>query len=175
MMNVIRKARKKSPMGLFEKEVTQIRVYPWDLDIFNELNNGRALTLYDMGRFSLSARTGLDKILMREKLGLTVAGSFIRYRRRIQAFQKIDISAQCIGIDDKFFYMLQNMHRNGEAVGQVLIRAGLTRNGLMSPKLLIDLMDVDIKDVPKLPQWAQNIANADNERPWPPKDDENEK
>ncbi|NHX27094.1 thioeseterase, partial [Escherichia coli] len=27
--------------------------WPWDLDIWNELNNGRTLTLFDLGRLPL--------------------------------------------------------------------------------------------------------------------------
>ena len=170
MINAIRKAKKQSRISLFEKQTVSIRVYPWDLDIFNELNNGRALTLYDLGRFSLSVRSGLDKVLKHQKLGLTVAGSFVRYRSRVRAWQKIDITAQCVGVDDKFFYMLQNMYRNGEPVGQVLLRAALTRKKIVPPQELIDLLQISASDVPKLPQWVKDLATADSGRPWPPEE-----
>ena len=35
--------------------------WPWDLDPWIELNNGRTLTLYDLGRLPLSQRTGLKR------------------------------------------------------------------------------------------------------------------
>ena len=31
---------------------------PWDIDMFFEMNNGRILTLYDLGRFDLAIRGG---------------------------------------------------------------------------------------------------------------------
>ena len=41
--------------------------WPWDLDAFGELNNGRALTLYDLGRLGLAQRTGLISTLRRNR------------------------------------------------------------------------------------------------------------
>ena len=61
-------------------------VRPWDMDFFFELNNGRQLTLYDLGRFDLAVRTGLSKTLKEKKWGLVVAGSTVRYRKRIRMF-----------------------------------------------------------------------------------------
>ncbi len=38
---------------------------PWDLDLWRELNNGRTLTLYDLGRIPLAKRIGLIPALRR--------------------------------------------------------------------------------------------------------------
>ena len=43
--------RKASPLGVGEIHESLHYCLPWDLDLWMELNNGRALTLYDMGRF----------------------------------------------------------------------------------------------------------------------------
>lgn len=169
----IRRARKQKPIGLFDQQRVTVRIYPWDLDIFRELNNGRALTLYDIARISLSVRSGLDKILRQNKWGITVAGSFVRYRKRVTLWQKIEITAQCIGIDDRFYYMLQNMYRNGEPVGQALYRAAVTQNGLVKPYLLAQAAGIELADVPILPAWVQTISLADMERPWPPEENSN--
>ena len=44
---------------------------PWDLDVWMELNNGRALSLYDMGRIPMAKRSGLISALKRRKWGLS--------------------------------------------------------------------------------------------------------
>ena len=59
--------------------------WPWDLDLWLELNNGRTLTLFDLGRMPLARRTGLEAALRAHGWGLTVAGVSVRYRRRIRA------------------------------------------------------------------------------------------
>lgn len=46
-----------------------------DIDNFLELNNGRVLTLFDLGRTDFAIRTGLGKQLIYHKWGLVVAGS----------------------------------------------------------------------------------------------------
>ena len=48
---------------------------PWDIDPWRELNNGRTLTLFDLGRIPLARRTGLIAAL-----GATAGGSPSRGR-----------------------------------------------------------------------------------------------
>ena len=42
--------RKPDGLGLFDMHVSRHICWPWDLDMWMELNNGRTLTLYDLGR-----------------------------------------------------------------------------------------------------------------------------
>ena len=55
----LRLGRRLPPIGLQYWHVSEHVFWPWDLYPFIELNNGRALTLYDLGRFPLAIRTGL--------------------------------------------------------------------------------------------------------------------
>ncbi len=47
------KARFAEKISIFDVCETRFRCRPWDLDMFMEVNNGRLLTLYDLGRFAL--------------------------------------------------------------------------------------------------------------------------
>ncbi|MGR5457377.1 acyl-CoA thioesterase, partial [Vibrio alfacsensis] len=78
-------------------------------DLFLELNNGRILTLYDIGRTALSVKCGLMSTLKKKRWGLVVAGSSVRYRKRIHMFDKITMKTQCVATDDKWFYLEQSM------------------------------------------------------------------
>ena len=69
---------------------------PWDIDLWRELNNGRTLTLYDLGRIPLAGRVGLIKVLRRERWGLTMAGASVRYRRRIRVFDRIEMRSRLV-------------------------------------------------------------------------------
>ena len=55
--------RNASPIKFGEFHVSHHVCWPWDLDLWLELNNGRALTLYDLGRLVLAKRTGLLSLL----------------------------------------------------------------------------------------------------------------
>lgn len=142
--------------------------WPWDLDPWVELNNGRTLTLYDLGRIPLAQRTGLFDVLRRKRWGITVAGSSVRYRRRIRAFERFEMRSRCVGWDGRFLYMDQSMWRAGECTSQVLIRSAFTGpNGIVPPAEVLAAMGQP-QESPDLPGWIRAWIDADAERPWPP-------
>ena len=96
------RARKAPRMGLFDTHISHHLCMPWDLDMWNELNNGRTLTLYDLGRIPMAERMGLLEVLKRERWGLTVAGSVVRYRRRVRGFDRVEMQTRLIGWDRRF-------------------------------------------------------------------------
>ena len=53
--------------------------WPWDLDPWIELNNGRTLTLFDLGRIPMAQRSGLIPILR-------VLSAFVMSRAPIRPF-----------------------------------------------------------------------------------------
>ncbi len=108
---------------------TTFRCMPWDIDMFLEMNNGRILTLYDLGRFDLSIRIGLAKVLRKKRWGLVVAGGSVRYRRRVKMFDKVSMRTQVVGFDDRWIYVAQSMWVSGQPSSSVLLRTGITGNG----------------------------------------------
>ncbi len=82
---------------------------PWDIDMFLEMNNGRVLTIYDLGRFTIAIQTGLAKVLKSNRWGLVVAGCFVRYRKRIRMFDKVNIRTQVVAKEGRWFYIEQSM------------------------------------------------------------------
>lgn len=164
--------RNDPPMGLHDEHVSKHLCLPWDLDIWWELNNGRTLTFYDLGRVPMGEKTGLHKALKRRKWGLTVAGSSVRYRKRIVAFELITIRSRIAGWDGKFFYTEQSMwKKNGDCAGHVLIRSAVTSaKGIVSPTELLAEMGHD-EASPKLADWVTAWIDADAQRPWPPMSD----
>ena len=142
--------------------------WPWDLDPWIELNNGRTLTLFDLGRIPLASRTGLIPILRARGWGITVAGNSTRYRRRIRAFQRFTMMSRTVGWDHRFVYMEQSMWRGTECCNQVLIRSAVTSaNGIVPPAEVMAEMGHS-PDSPPLPDWITAWIAADAVRPWPP-------
>jgi acyl-CoA thioesterase FadM len=135
-----------------------------------EVNNGRHLTLFDLGRFDLGARTGLLRILKERRWGLVVAGSTIRYRKRLSPFQRYQQHTHLVARDDRWFYFVQTTVRKGEACSSALIRTGVTSGGrVIASQEVADALGYSDWN-PPLPEWVKSWAEADGLRPWPPQE-----
>ena len=164
------RARAAPPMGVLDRHVSHHLCMPWDLDGFLELNNGRTLTLYDLGRFTAGSRTGLLRALRRRGWGLAVAGTSVRYRRRVTAFQRIEMRTQIVGWDARFFYVVQSMRVNGQCCSQALLRTAVVAKGRSVPsdEVAAELGADPVS--PDMPVWVGAWIAAEGTRPWPPDD-----
>lgn len=160
--------------NLTDEHVSEHICWPWDMDLFLELNNGRALTLFDLGRLGMAQRVGLIDTLKRERWGLTMAGSSVRYRRRIRNMERFTVRSRAVCWDDKFTYIEQSMwKRNGECANHVLYRAAVTdANGLVPPHRVLSAMGQEATS-PAKPLWIESWCAAEAQRPWPPMQDDN--
>ena len=165
----ILKSSRAKPAGIDDICEINFRCMPWDLDLFMEMNNGRVLTLYDLGRFDFSIRSGLGKLLKTNNWGLVVAGSTIRYRKRVRMFDKVSMHTKMMGHDERWIYIEQSMWVAGEPASSVLLlRTAITRHGKMIPsQTVLDAMGIpDWQSEPSL--WLQEWVNSEEHRPWPP-------
>lgn len=161
-------ARQAPKLGMFDTHVSQHICWPGDIDPWMELNNGRALTLYDLGRVPLGVRTGLGKVLVANGWGMAVAGNTTRYRKRVRLFQRVTMYSRCLGWDGRFIYMEQSMWRHGECTSQQLVRAAFTSaQGIVAPARIAEALGADPVS-PDLPAWVKAWIAGDSERPWPP-------
>jgi acyl-CoA thioesterase FadM len=161
--------RRSPPLPLDGVHVSHHTCWPWDLDPWRELNNGRTLTLYDLGRMPLVMRSGLGAALRRNRWGITVAGASIRYRRRVRAFERFEMRSAILGRDARFFYMQQAMFRGGEALSGLLVRAAVIRPGGIVPTAeVVAALDGPTHPSAPLPAWVAAWSRAEAERPWPP-------
>ena len=168
LVSAMRSARRAPPLGIFDTHVSRTRCWPWDLDPWMDLNNGRTLTLFDAGRVGASIRTGLAQVLRANRWGMTMAGSSMRYRRRITLFQTVEMRTRLLGWDARFLYMEQSMWRGGEALNQMLARAAVTGpGGIVPPEQVAQALGVDPVS-PPLPDWVRAWIEAESQRPWPP-------
>ena len=160
--------RNDPPPAIDEPHISHHICWPWDLDFQMELNNGRTLTLYDLGRIPYANRVGLMRVLKEQGWMLAMAGASVRWRRRVRMFHKIEMRTAYIGRDERFFYLLQTMWRNGEAVSSLLCRTVVSdKNGIVSTDRLAEHLPEYIADR-EMPQWVQDWIAAENARTWPP-------
>lgn len=163
------KFRRAPRLGLFDTHVSHHVCWPWDLDPWMELNNGRTLTLFDLGRMPFMVRLGLVDALRANGWGMTAAGNSVRYRRRVRMFHRVEMRTRLLGWDRRFFYVEHSMWRNGEALNHMLLRQAATdQQGILAPERLVAALGHGDLPSPDLPDWVQAWVSADAMRPWPP-------
>ena len=169
MAKELARSRKMPALGMMETHLSRHTCWPWDLDLWLELNNGRTLTLFDLGRIPLVKRVGLSKTLTGNGLRMAVAGVSVRYRKRIRLFRTVQMRSRILGWDDRFVYVDQTMWNSaGECTTQGLMRMAITdRNGIVPPTEVSKAIGHS-ELAPDLPDWVQAWIAADQTRPWPP-------
>ncbi len=140
-----------------------------DIDNFLEMNNGRILTLFDLGRTDFAIRTGLGKQLLKKRWGLVVAGSTIQYRKRIRAFDKVSMRTRLCAIDERWFYIEQSLWVKDQCTCSALLRTAVTNittgKTIATKDVLESLGYADVTLPPD--EWVQAWIAADKLRPFP--------
>ena len=94
-------------LSILETSVLKFKVLPNDLDFNMHMNNGRYLTVMDLGRFDLVMRAGLMKIMLKQKSVPILGSATIRYRLPLMPFQSYELHTRIVSWDDKWAYMEQ--------------------------------------------------------------------
>ncbi len=168
MIKEMVKFAKADPLHVDGVHVSHHRCWPWDIDLWRELNNGRTLTMYDLGRIPLAGRTGLSRALIKNRWGLTMAGASVRYRKRIRTFARFEMRSRLVGWDGKFFYVEQTMWLGDDCANQIVYRSAVTDRDGIVPSDKVRAAIGHTGPAPTLPEWVQAWIAADATRPWPP-------
>ena len=158
---------RNKPLPLDGVHVSTHYCLPVDLDVWMELNNGRTLTLYDLGRIPLVQRVGFLGMLKQHGWSFTIAGSSVRYRKRVTVFNKLEMRSKIVGRDARFLYVVQSMWHKGEATSSALFRLAVTGNGIVPTDEWTKALGVEDWN-PTLPDWVQAWVDAEAQRVWPP-------
>ena len=162
------KAKFKPRINYNESYTSTHWVLPWDIDFFGELNNGQTLAIMDCNRVAYGDRIGWNKVIVKRRWGMTMAGVSVRYRQRVFWFQKMSIHCICVGRDDKFFYIVQTMFHREKPTSQALYRLAVTnKNGLIPTDEMAKELDI-VDWRPEMPEWIKHWIAAENTRIWPP-------
>ncbi len=100
--------------------ILRLHVLPNDLDLNIHMNNGRYLTIMDLGRLDLVLRTGLLKIMMRRGCLPVLAAATMRWRLPLAPFQAYRLETEVVCWDDKWIFLEQRfVICNGPRAGAV--------------------------------------------------------
>lgn len=109
------------PLGT---SVLTFRVWPNDLDLNIHMNNGRFLSVMDLGRYDLSLRTDLGRLMVGQRWQALVGGVSMRYRRSLAPFEAYELHTRLLGWDAKWFFLEQRfLKRRGELAAVGVVKA----------------------------------------------------
>lgn len=106
--------------GILATSRLRFYVLPNDLDFNGHMNNGRYLTIMDLGRFDMILRSGLLRVMIKQKSVPVLGSAKIRYRLPLMPFEAFDLHSRILCWDEKWFYIEQRfLKTKGDKAGQV--------------------------------------------------------
>ena len=158
--------RDRRRAGVLETTRIRVRVWPNDLDLNRHVNNGRYLSLADLGRIDWFLRTGSLQLALRKRAMLVVGDAFAKFRRDLRVLQRFEIHSRLLGWDERWGFLEHRFVRGGRVLGVVAVR-GMFR-GAEGPLNPCDLMAElgGPRESPPLPEWvlAWNRGSEDLSR-----------
>jgi acyl-CoA thioesterase FadM len=157
-------------LGPLDESVVRFRVLPNDLDNNLHMNNGRYLTLMDLGRTDLVVRMGVVRRLLQRKWRPVVGSLTIRYRRSLEPFQRYELRTRLVAWDDDWFFVEQRFVRGGELVARAFVKGiFLGPEGRVPTQAVVDASGHGIAS-PPIPEGLRRWAEAEamlNSEPTP--------
>lgn len=118
-------------------------VLPNDLDINLHMNNGRFLTLCDLGRVDMFVRSGLFTVMRQQKWIPVVASVSMTFIKSLYLFERIRIVSHITHWDEKYFYSTHSIYRKDEIVAEGTSKALVVSkdSGRITPENVIDTVN----------------------------------
>ncbi len=139
----------------------RLTTLPTDLDLLRHMNNGRYLSLFDLGRWDLLTRTGLAAAMRERGWYAVVANETITFRKSLTLWQRFDVETRVIGHDDKALYLEHRAVVDGEVYARAIVRARMLRRGggtVSHDELFAAVGRPD--DLAEIPAWMHDWAAA---------------
>jgi acyl-CoA thioesterase FadM len=138
------KFRERLEVGNFVS-VLNLHVLPNDIDINFHMNNGRYLTICDLNRIDVFARSGLLKAMFKRNWIPVIAEHTMTYKKPLNIFERYEVKLEVLRWDEKFFYMTHTFK-----VGERVVAEGTSKGcvyargkGVVSPADAIAAVEQD--------------------------------
>jgi acyl-CoA thioesterase FadM len=150
MIKVLVAALFGQPLGILDSSVLTFRVWPNDLDINLHMNNGRYLTIMDLGRIDLLIRWGLGGVMVKRRWMPVVGAATIQFRRSLSPFQRFRLHTRVLCWDEKWVFVEQRIESLDGRVAATAIVKGLVRGptGLVAPATVLSALGLNLPSPP---------------------------
>lgn len=161
LLYVLLTVRFRGRLDPLDESVVPFRVLPNDLDFNLHMNNGRYLTLMDLGRVDLLIRCGVVREIRRRRWGAVVASLTVRFRRSLTLFQRFEIRTRLVGWDERYFFLEQRCTRRDEVMATAMVKARfLDARGGLDPQVLVDALGGG-RESPPIPPGVREWQEAE--------------
>ncbi len=147
---------------IFDETSVDLRVLPNDLDLNMHMNNGRFLTIMDIGRTDYTMKIGMHRPMMREKWGAVATAINVAFLRPLPPFGKYQLRTKLLSWDDMWFYMEQNFVRNEQIVASAIVKATFLKGGKrISPNIVIPKCGFENARAPEFPHYLKELIEGE--------------
>lgn len=156
-----RRARRNGTLDPSSVGTIRLTTLPSDIDILRHMNNGRYLSLFDLGRWDLLIRTGLFDAMKERGWYAVVSSETVTFRRSLELWQRFDVQSRFIGHDDKAVFLEHRAVVDGEIYARVIVRARMLRRtgGTVSNEELFAAVGKP-DGLPEIDEWVHDWASA---------------
>ena len=109
-------------------------VFPNDLDLNFHVNNGRYLTLMDIGRIDMFIRSGLLRAARKNGWMPVLAAGKVRFRHEMRAFQRFTVETRVVYWSDTTVVMEHRCVIDHPKYGETAAAIALMRGGFYDRK-----------------------------------------
>ncbi|MDQ0642873.1 acyl-CoA thioesterase FadM [Microbacterium murale] len=161
MWRARRRLRREGQLASGEVGRIRVTTLPTDIDVLRHMNNGRYLSLFDLGRWDLLVRTGMSDAMKRNGWYAVVSAETVTFRKSLQLWQRFDIESRLLGHDDKAIYLEHRAVVDGEIYARVIVRARMLKRsgGTLSHQELFAAVGRP-EGLPDVEPWVHEWAMA---------------
>jgi acyl-CoA thioesterase FadM len=126
------------------------------------MNNGKFLTLLDLGRLDLFMRNGFWQKMMKLKWYPVVVAETITFRKSLMPWQRFEIETRVIGWDAISYFLEQRFVVNGEIYAKAIVRGRfLSRAGkVLRPEEVMHAVAGFSAPSPTIEPWILQWAES---------------
>jgi acyl-CoA thioesterase FadM len=160
--NILKNLLFPRPMGILDTSVLNMRVLPTDLDLNFHMNNGRYLTIMDIGRTDFVVRSGLHKLIVKEKLGAVAAAVNITFLKPLGPLSKYQLHSRVIDWDDMWFYIEQQFVQDNMIKTNAIVKVTFLKgNKKLAPIDIISRLPAGKVEKPEAPQYLKELIEGE--------------
>lgn len=161
MIAARQRTRRRGRLGPTELGRIRLTTLPTDIDLLRHMNNGRYLSLFDLGRWDLLVRTGLWDVMKERGWYAVVSSETVTFRKSLNLWQRFDVESRMIGHDDKALYLEHRAVVDGELYARAIIRARMLKRsgGTLSHEELFAAVGRP-EGIPEVDAWVHEWAAA---------------
>lgn len=115
--------RKGKASSYRQMSTARFTAAPLDIDLNMHINNGRFLSLADLGRIHFLHKTGVLSGIVKNRWMPLVGKVDIDYKKSIKLFQRFDIKTELVYWDEKWFYFQHTFIVNGTVSAVALVKS----------------------------------------------------